>query len=191
MILGPSGSGKTTMGRLTAEKLGYAFIDIDEYIWRKDTEIPFTQMYPREEKIRRLMDAVSKCSHFVMAGSMDSFHEYFDPFFELAVYLYADVKTRTTRVHEREFRCFGARILEHGDMYESHQEFLKDVSGYDSGTGGCTRQGHEKWLQSLSCRILRLDGTEEPEKNLKKIVEVYQENGYETGNHRGSIEIQR
>lgn len=44
MIMGSSGSGKTTLGNLVANELGYTFVDIDEYIWRKDTEIPFTSI---------------------------------------------------------------------------------------------------------------------------------------------------
>lgn len=81
MIMGSSGAGKTTLGEWVANELGYRFVDIDEYIWRKDTVTPFSAMYPRTEKIDRLMKAISTCDHFVMAGSMDSFHEYFDPFF--------------------------------------------------------------------------------------------------------------
>lgn len=76
MITGSSGTGKTTLGELVAKELGYLFVDIDEYIWRKDTEIPFSAMYSKSEKIIRLQKAISKCDHFVMAGSMDSFHEH-------------------------------------------------------------------------------------------------------------------
>ena len=90
MIMGSSGSGKTTLGNLVANELGYSFVDIDEYIWRKDTAIPFSAMYPKAEKISRLQEAISNCEHFVMAGSMDSFHEYFDPYFELVVHLHTD-----------------------------------------------------------------------------------------------------
>lgn len=79
MILGPSGAGKTTLGRRTAQRLGLAFLDIDEFIWRKDTPKPFTAMFSREERIARLQQAVSQAGRFVMAGSMDSFHQHFDP----------------------------------------------------------------------------------------------------------------
>ena len=102
ILLGPSGSGKTTLGKLVAGRLGIAFLDIDDYIWRTDTAIPYTVMYTKAEKIRRLMDAVEKAGEFVMAGSMNSFHEYFDPFFLLAVYLTAEEKLRVSRVHDRE-----------------------------------------------------------------------------------------
>ena len=51
MIMGSSGAGKTTLGELVAKELGYTFVEIDEYIWRKDTEIPFSAMYSKYEII--------------------------------------------------------------------------------------------------------------------------------------------
>ena len=175
MIMGAPGAGKTTLGELVARELGYAFLDVDEYMWRKDTAIPFSEMYPREEKISRLMDAVSKCEHFVMAGSMDSFHEYFDPFFELVVHLQVDTKIREARVRDREFARFGNRILAGGDMYDKHKRFLSELSGYDMGIGGCTLQQHELWLKSLQCKVIKLDGADALRDNMKRIVDVYKE----------------
>ena len=175
MIMGSSGSGKTTLGELVAKELGYTFVDIDEYIWRKDTEIPFSAMYPRSEKISRLMDAISQCEHFVMAGSMDSFHEQFDPFFELVVHLHTDAQIRAKRVHERELQWFGKRILEGGDMYIEHQKFLKDLSGYDFGIGGCTLHQHKLWLQSLRCKVITLDGANALKENMNRIIEAYRD----------------
>lgn len=173
MIMGSSGAGKTTLGKLVAHELGYTYVDIDEHIWRKDTEIPFSVMYTRCEKINRVMDAISQCEHFVMAGSMDSFHEHFDPFFELVVHLHTDAQIRAERVHKRELECFGQRILEGGDMYEAHQRFLNDISGYDYGFGGCTLQQHEAWLKSLNCKVIKLDGATDLEENMNRIIEVY------------------
>lgn len=175
MIMGASGAGKTTLGKMVAGKLGYRFVDIDEYIWRKDEAIPFSKIYPKKEKISRLMAAISGCEHFVMAGSMDSFHEYFDSFFKLVVYLHADVRLRVKRVHERELELFGERILEGGDMYEKHQMFLNDVAGYDDGMSGCTLQQYEAWLKSLQCKVIRLDGAQELEKNLKIVIDAYRD----------------
>lgn len=128
MIIGSSGAGKTTLGEMLAEELGFVFVDIDDYIWRKDTKIPFSAMYPKEEKISKLMKSIENCEHFVMAGSMNSFHEYFDPFFELLVHLHVDEEVRVKRAHEREYGMFKDRILKGGDMYEGHQKFLEDVA---------------------------------------------------------------
>ena len=173
MIMGSAGSGKTTLGTLVSKELGYTFVDIDEYIWRKDTEIPFSAMYPKAEKISRLMKEISKCEHFVMAGSMNSFHEHFDPFFELVVHLHTDAQIRIKRAHERELKLFGNRILEGGDMYEEHQKFLNDIAGYDYGVGGCTLQQHEMWMKALTCKIIQLDGAHALKENLNIIVETY------------------
>lgn len=173
MIMGSSGAGKTTLGKLTAQALGYKFIDIDDYIWRKDTELPFSFMYSKAEKISRLQDAISDCEHFVMSGSMNSFHEHFDPYFELVIHLHANAELRVKRVHERESNWFGERITEGGDMYEAHQKMLCSIAGYDDGTGGCTLQQHETWMKSLTCKILRLDGADPLEKNLNIILEAY------------------
>jgi len=173
MITGSSGAGKTTIGKLLAKELGYIFVDIDEYIWRKDTAIPFTAMYSKEEKISRLMGAIADCEHFVMAGSMDSFHEYFDPYFELVVHLHTDAETRAKRVHERAIERFGDRVLEGGDMYEDHQKMLTGIAGYDLGIGGCTLQQHEKWLKDLPCKVIKLDGADALEKNFGIMIDTY------------------
>ena len=60
MIIGPSGSGKTTLGRLVATELGYPYFDVDDYIWRKDSEEPYTVMYCKDEKISRLSNDISQ-----------------------------------------------------------------------------------------------------------------------------------
>ncbi len=175
MIMGSSGSGKTTLGKIVAEKLGFTFVDIDEYIWCKDTEIPFTKMYIKAEKISRLMEAIINCEHFVMAGSMNSFHEYFDPFFEIVVHLSANVQLRVNRAHERELRIYGNRILQDGDMFEEHQKFLNDIAGYDYGRGSCTLQQHEAWIKSLKCKVIKLDGACSLENNTNAIINAYED----------------
>lgn len=172
IIFGPAGSGKTTLGRMTAESLQYPYFDLDDYIWRKDTAIPYTQMYSREEKIGRLMSDISHGSHFVMAGSMSSFHVPFDPLFDLAVYLTASTETRLARLHQRELSAFGSRILPGGDMYEEHQQFLDGASRYETD-GSPSRSGHEQWAAVLPCRLLRLSGEDAPEKNAEIILAEY------------------
>lgn len=130
-------------------------------------------MFSKEEKISNLMGAVQKAEEFVMAGSMNSFHEYFDPMFRLAVYLTADAKVRVTRIHEREQEEFGDRILPGGDMYEEHQQFLNDAANYDGDASACNKSQHELWLNQIGCPVLKLDGGDSLEKNAKVIIETY------------------
>lgn len=97
MIAGPSGSGKSSLGKIVAEKLGFPYFDVDDYIWKKDTSAPYTQMYSKAEKIRLLKSGIEPYEHFVMAGSMSSFHQAFDDNFEMMVFLYAVRKNRAGR----------------------------------------------------------------------------------------------
>ncbi len=174
IIFGPAGSGKTTLGKAVAQRLDYPYYDIDDYIWKKDTAVPFTVMYSRDEKIGRLMHAISTQAHFVMAGSMDSFHTSFDPFFDLAVHLNADVEIRKIRIHRREFEMFGERILEGGDMYENHMRFLDSAARYESDGSPCLKM-HLEWASSMPCKVMYLRGEEKTEFNAQRIVKEYLE----------------
>ncbi len=173
MILGAPGSGKSTLARYTALQLPAAWIEIDACIWRQDTCLPFSRMYPREEKIARVQAAVDACTYFVMEGSMDSFHDHFDPLFDLAVYLDAPAAVRMRRVDAREKALFGNRVLPDGDMHAAHQQFLQDVLRYDTD-GPANRAAHERWLQALTCPILRLSGENTVSENAREIIKFYQ-----------------
>ena len=172
MIIGPSASGKTTLGKKVAEVLGFPYFDVDDFIWRFDTPELYTVMYSREEKISRLQNAIAPYEHFVMAGSMSSFHQAFDDSFEMMVFLYVDPDIRIHRANERAIQRFGDRVLKGGDMYESNQDFLRKIRRYETdGSPNLTEQ--KAWMESLSCKKLELDGTEPIEINARIIAEAW------------------
>ena len=172
IIFGSAGAGKTTLGKIVAQRLNYPYFDIDDYIWRKDTDIPFQVMYSREEKAGRLLEAISKHEHFVMAGSMDSFNAPFVPLFDLAAHISAAPEIRAARIHKRELAIFGARILEGGDMYEEHRRFLDSASRYEADGSPCLKT-HLEWADTLPCKVLYLNGEDELKENVKLIVDTY------------------
>ena len=160
MITGPAASGKTTLGRKTAELLDFPYFDVDDFIWRFDTPEPYTVMYSREEKISRLQAAIAPHEHFVMAGSMSSFHQAFDDCFSMMVFLYVDPDIRVQRANERAIQRFGERVL------------VRKIRRYESdGSPNLTEQ--KAWMESLSCKKLELDGTEPIEKNAQIIAEAW------------------
>lgn len=169
IIIGPSGSGKTTLGKIAARKLGYPYFDVDDYIWKQNTDSPYTQMYTRDEKISRLSNDIAPYEHFVMAGSMSSFHYAFDEMFEMMVLLYVSPDIRIERVHKRAIERFGERVLEGGDMYEAHMRFLNDNRRYEED-GSPNMREQKEWMENMSCVKIELDGAAEPEKNADIIV---------------------
>lgn len=169
IIIGPSGSGKTTLGKIAARKLGYPYFDVDDYIWKQNTDSPYTQMYTRDEKISRLSKDIAPYEHFVMAGSMSSFHYAFDEMFEMMVLLYVSPDIRIERVHKRAIERFGERVLEGGDMYEAHMRFLNDNRRYEED-GSPNMREQKEWMENMSCVKIELDGAAELEKNADIIV---------------------
>lgn len=175
MIIGPSGSGKTTLGKIVAQKLRYPYFDVDDYIWKPNADFPYTQMYTKEEKISRLSEAISPYEHFVMAGSMSSFHFAFDDKFKMMVFLYADPDIRVQRVHKRAVERFGKRVLEGGDMYESHLKFLEHNRSYEKD-GSPNLSEQKEWMKNMPCVKIELDGTADLESNANIIVKNWNEN---------------
>ena len=167
IIIGPSGSGKTTLGKIAAQKLGYPYFDVDDYIWKQNTDSPYTQMYTRDEKISRLSNDIAPYEHFVMAGSMSLFHYAFDEMFEMMVLLYVSPDIRIERVHKRAIERFGERVLEGGDMYEAHMRFLNDNRRYEED-GSPNMREQKEWMENMSCVKIELDGAAELEKNADK-----------------------
>lgn len=169
IIIGPSGSGKTTLGKIAARKLGYPYFDVDDYIWKQNTDSLYTQMYTRDEKISRLSKDIAPYEHFVMAGSMSSFHYAFDEMFEMMVLLYVSPDIRIERVHKRAIERFGERVLEGRDMYEAHMRFLNDNRRYEED-GSPNMREQKEWMENMSCVKIELDGAAELEKNADIIV---------------------
>ncbi len=174
IIYGATGSGKTTLGKELAHRLDFQHVDIDDYIWRWDTDIPYTILRPREERIEYLMNAISKCRHFVMTGSMGSIRESFNSLFDLAVFITVPTEIRIERLRARESAMFGERILVGGDMYEQNLMFFEDALQYETGEPPqiCLKH-HEQWSGELSCPVLRVDGTKSISENAAWIADQF------------------
>lgn len=177
ILFGGMGVGDTTLGKAVAEKLGWPHFDLDSYIWRWDTPLPFTQTRPRNEKVAMLTKDISHHPHFVMSGSMWSFRKAFESYFDLAVFLTAPAEVRAERIQKRELARWGARVLPGGDMYESegsiHKDYMACVRSYDEGPEELfSRAQHEAWVRELPCPVLRLDGTRSIEENAERVIEA-------------------
>lgn len=170
IVFGASGAGKSTLGRALAQHLNFQFFDLDDYLLRTDTDIPYTAYYSKEERTKRLMNDISNHTHFVMSGQMWSIRESFTPLFNLAVLITAPVEILLERYHSREFSRWGNRILPGGDMYENTQKHLISIEQYDTAEPPAVcRKRDEQWITEMSCSILRVDGTKPILENVKWI----------------------
>ena len=165
VVCGLNGAGKSTLGKALAEKLNYRFIDIEDIYFPKDNpEYMYLNPRPFEEVERILSNIISENNNFVLALVKGNFNKDIVSHFKCAVYIEAPKETRIKRVYQRSYNKFGERMLEGGDLYEKETAFLHFVKSKDENTV-------EFWLASLSCPIIRVDGTLPVEKNAALLAE--------------------
>ena len=72
------------------------------------------------------------------------------------------------RVKNRSFQKFGDRILKGGDLYEQEERFFDLANSRPENYA-------EEWVQTLSCPMIRVDGTKPVEENLTFIIDKLKE----------------
>lgn len=157
-IFGASGSGTTTLARALHDALGLAHLDTDDYFWLP-TDPPFTHKRPIPERLAMMTRDIDASAGAVVSGSLTDWGDVLIPRFTLGVRVATDTALRLERLHAREYARFGSRILEGGDMYREHLEFLDWASRYD--TGGVemrSRAKHDQWQLLLTCPLIAVDG---------------------------------
>lgn len=165
IICGLNGAGKSSIGRVLAKELDFHFIDNEDLYFPK-TDIHYTYASPRTRKEveRLLFNEIKAHKDFVFASVKGDYGEAIYPFFQYAVLLDVPKDIRLQRVKERSFQKFGSRMMLGGDLYEQEENFFDFVKSR-------TEHTVEEWLQSLSCPIVRVDGTKPIEENVKFIKE--------------------
>lgn len=174
-IFGASGSGTSTLGKYISDKLGYKFMDSDDYFWLP-TDPPFTAKREPSERVRLMKRDIEENENAVISGSIADWGNELMPQFTLAVRLVTDTGVRLERLKRREYARFGARIMPGGDMYDEHQRFIKWASEYDDGGLEMrSRRSHDEWQKMLKCKLLVLSGEDTPESNLGYILSELKE----------------
>lgn len=68
-IYGPCGSGTSTLGREIGRRLGFRFLDTDDFFWLP-TDPPYTQKRPLEERLALLEEELDKPGDVVLSGAL-------------------------------------------------------------------------------------------------------------------------
>ena len=85
-IYGPCGSGTSTLGREIGRRLGFRFLDTDDFFWMP-TDPPYTQKRPLEERLALLEEELDKPGDVVLSGALIPWGNPLIPRFTLVVRL--------------------------------------------------------------------------------------------------------
>lgn len=177
ILFGAMGVGDTTLGKAIAERLNFPHLDIDDYTWNWNTEVPYTVINPKEQRIDKMTKKLSEYPKFVMSGSMFSIRNYFKDMFELAVFMEASVEICAERLRVRSVTRWGNRVLPGGDMYETssiYRDYLECAkSYYDNNSSGANITEHKIWISELTCPVLYVDATKSIDENADYVIEQY------------------
>lgn len=166
IVCGLNGAGKSTLGKALAKELNFYFIDIEDLFFPKtDPDYIYASPRTQEEVEKLLLSEVKGHENFVFASVKGDYGEAVYPYFQYAVLIYVPKDVRIQRVKNRSFQKFGNRMLSGGDLYEQEERFFDLVKSRPEDTV-------EKWLQHLSCSVIRVDGTKPIEDNIAFIKNI-------------------
>ena len=150
-------------------RFGYTHLDTDSFFWIA-TDPPYEKIRPILDRQRMLADALDASPRWVLSGSLSGWGDIFIPRFDLAIFLLIPPEIRMTRIMERERKRYGDKIAPGGTQHTQSQEFLVWAAKYDSG-GESVRslRVHEKWMTTLPCRCIRLEGDLSTEARLARL----------------------
>lgn len=168
IVCGLNGAGKSTLGKALAEKLDFYFIDSEDlYFQKSDSYYIYASPRTREEAQELLFSKIKAHENFVFASVKGDYGETIYPFFRYAVLIEVPKEIRMQRVENRSFQKFGDRMLPGGDLYEREEAFFHFVKSR-------SEREVEEWRRSLTCPVIRVDGTKPMEENIKLIIEQIQ-----------------
>lgn len=166
-IYGASGSGTSTLGQYIGEKMGYYWMDTDDYFWLP-TNPPYTRKRKVSERIMMMRRDCLNSENVVISGSLVDWGDELIPLFTLAIRMETETDIRMKRIKKREEVKYGSRIQVGGDMYENHRKFMEWAAAYDmGGLEMRSKIKHDEWQKLLSCRQVTLDGSRTLEENFE------------------------
>lgn len=168
IICGLNGTGKSTLGKALAEKMHFHFIDIENlYFPKTDPNYIYASPRTRKEVEKLLLHEIKAHKNFILASVKGDYGEDIYSLIQHVILLDVPKDIRLKRVKKRSFQKFGDRMLPGGDLYEQEENFFRFVESRDENIV-------EEWAKSLSCTVIRIDGTKSIDENTNFIMEHIQ-----------------
>ena len=160
-VCGLNGSGKTTLAGVLAKEFNFKHMDIEQYYFTS-TDNPYLSSRTREEVERLLVKDIRQNRCFVFSAVNGDMTPEINDNYDLVVFLEVPLDMRMKRIRQRAIEKFGDRVLPGGDMYEQEEKFFAYAEKR-------TPEKIENWLRTLSCKVIRLDGTKPIQENVELI----------------------
>ncbi len=161
LVCGLNGSGKSTIGQILANRFNFHFIDSEHLFFEKRNVYKSSRSHEQATNI--LENEIKENPNFIFASVKGEYGENFVSKLNCAIFVDVPEKIRLKRIVERDINKFGDRVTYGGDLYEDTHKFYEFVQSRDNSYV-------EKWLDTLSCEIIRIDGTKPIEENINLIV---------------------
>lgn len=160
IVCGGNGAGKTTLGNALSVKLGYKFLDIEDYYFQKqNTDYIYDNPRTTEEVQKMLLNDFNKFDNFVFAAVKGNYNNEISDLFTHAVFISVSKEIRIKRVKERSYNKFGSRILYGGDLYYKEKSFIDMVNNRSDNYT-------LDWLNNVNIPIVKVDGTKPIDENV-------------------------
>jgi len=163
IVCGLNGAGKTTLGNALSVKLGYKFLDIEDYYFQKqNTNYIYDNPRTTEEVQKMLLNDFNKFDNFVFVAVKGNYNNEISDSFTHAVFISVSKEIRIKRVKERSYNKFGNRVLYGGDLYYKEKSFIDMVNNRSDNYT-------LDWLNTVNIPVVKVDGTMPIDENVSII----------------------
>jgi adenylate kinase family enzyme len=163
LICGLNGAGKTTLARELARMLGYKHMDAEDYYFLS-SDVPYTRSRRWDEYTALMLADMEIHPKFVFSSVRGDFGDEIIRCFDLVVLIDVPKEIRLARIVKRAIDQFGERVLSGGDMHEEQEQFHTFAASRPEDYT-------EQWVKTLSCPVIRIDGTRDYHDTVREIAE--------------------
>lgn len=180
--MGLNGAGKSTLAHALAKTCGFFEMDVEDYYFPEQREarrlalencsvdgfddgnIPFTDSKTKDEVEKAILRDMKLHPKFVLAGVTMNWCDEILAKIDMAFVIQTSREERLNRIHQREAKRFGPRVLEGGDMFEQQAQFRAMAASRNF-------RMVEESAQKIGCPVVLLDGMLPIEENIRSVME--------------------
>lgn len=164
IICGLNGSGKSTLGKELSKLLNYKLIDVEDYYFiQNNLNYKYDYCRSKNEVIDLILKDINQNENFIMTSVIGNYGDEIISKYTCAIMINIPLEVGLQRVKKRAYEQFGDRMLLGGDLYEKEKHFF-DMVALKSN------EDIEQWVSTLSCPIIKVDGTKTISYNSKLII---------------------